>query len=93
MKTYIDTKKIDMNDRKYKNINKFFNMVKSSNNITSLGDQFCSWYSSIDLTQLTPEEIEELRLIDPKFIYNSLSYTDKLIYQKYNQPQFQDNRL
>lgn len=82
MKTYIDTKKIDMNDRKYKNINKFFNMVKSSNNITSLGDQFCSWYSSIDLTQLTPEEIEELRLIDPKFIYNSLSYTDKLIYQK-----------
>ena len=82
MKTYVDIKEIDINDKKYTNINNFFQKIKESNDITSLGEIFSQWYSSIDLATLTKEELDELQIIDPTFIYNSLSYTDKLIYQK-----------
>lgn len=81
LKTYIDTRKIDFNDNKYKNINKLFEIIKSTGNITAINNEFLRWYSTIDPYSLSREELRELEGVFPKYFFQSLSYEDKHMYQ------------
>lgn len=82
LKQYLKERTPKLNDKRYERINKLFEEIKQAGDISYTSSRFIEWYSKIDITTLTPEEIKELNIIDPNFIYKSLSYKDKLIYKK-----------
>ncbi len=82
MKTYIGTRQIDINDKRFKNINVLFKTIQDSNNIAELGNLFHEWYSNIDINDLSIEELNELKNFNPKYLYSQLSQIDKLVYKK-----------
>ena len=67
---------------KYKNINKLFYTIKSTNNLAMLGSQISQWFAEINVYTLSQEEFEALRIFDNEFIFNSLSYSDRILYKK-----------
>lgn len=67
---------------KYKNINKLFYTIKSTNNLAMLGSQISQWFAEINVYNLSQEEFEALRIFDNEFIFNSLSYSDRILYKK-----------
>lgn len=82
IKNYIGTRTLSMDDKKFKNINELFKIIRSNNNIATLGTLFKEWYENIDLNTLSVEELNELTLFSPEFMYPNFSQTDKLIYKK-----------
>ena len=76
----IDSLKLD--DSKYARINKLFKTISETSDITYLGFQLRNWLDSINLHELTNEELIELNKIDPKFVYSQLDYRTQIIYKK-----------
>lgn len=81
LKTYIGSRQLDFNDKKYQNINKLFEMIKSADNITALENQYMEWFKGIDPYSFSKEELKELEGIFPKQFFSALSYTDKHVYK------------
>ncbi len=67
---------------KYKNINKLFYTIKSTNNLAMLGSQISHWFAQINIYDLTQEEFDVLKIFDNEFIFNSLNYKDRVLYKK-----------
>lgn len=82
LKQYLDTRTPKLTDERYRRINTLFNEIKSAGDISRTGETFAEWFKNIKLETLTNEELKELKVIAPEFIYNSLSYQDKLIFKK-----------
>ena len=84
LKHYLQDRTPKMNDERYARVNKFFEMVKETavDDITMAGEQFAQWISSIDISTLSKEELDEIKIFNPKFIFKSLGYYDKIIYKK-----------
>ena len=80
-KTY-EEDNIKFDSPKYERINKLFNMIKTTNDVSLLGRQFEEWFKSIDINSLTEEEFEVLSNVDYQYIYNQLDYASQVIYQK-----------
>ena len=85
IKNYIGSRKININDKKLKNINNLFETIRNCNNITNLGQMFNDWYQNINIEELSIEELNELTIFSPEFVYDHFSFEDKLIYQKCKQ--------
>lgn len=81
LKEYLEERTPRLTDERYQRINQLFEEIKNAG-ISSTGEKFAEWFKSFNINDLTKEELEELNVIAPEFIYNSLSYTDKLIYEK-----------
>ena len=81
LKEYLEERTPRLTDERYQRINRLFEEIKNAG-ISSTGEKFAEWFKSFNINDLTKEELEELNVIAPEFIYNSLSYTDKLIYEK-----------
>ena len=79
-KQYVDDFSYDEN--KYKHINSLFYSIKNSNDLSKLGSQINSWFTTIDLSKLSKEEFDVLDKIDAKYLYNSLSFRDRILYNK-----------
>lgn len=82
LKNYIGTRTLLRDDKKFKNIDELFKVIRSNNNIVSLGSLFSEWYENINLMDLSVEEINELTVFSPEFMYQYFSQQDKLIYLK-----------
>ena len=67
---------------KYKNINRLFYTIKSTNNLAMLGSQIAQWFAEINVYSLSQEEFDALKIFDNEFIFNSLSYKDRILYKK-----------
>ena len=67
---------------KYKNINKLFYTIKSTNNLAMIGSQIAQWCAEINIYSLSQEEFDALKIFDNEYIYNSLSYKDRVLYKK-----------
>lgn len=80
-KTY-EEDNIKFDSPKYERINKLFNMIKTTNDVSLLGRQFEEWFKSIDINSLSEEEFEVLSNVDYQYIYNQLDYASQVIYQK-----------
>lgn len=68
--------------QKYKNINRLFYTIKSTNNLAMLGTQIAQWFAEINIYSLSQEEFDALKIFDNEFIFNSLSYKDRILYKK-----------
>lgn len=79
-KQYVDDFSYDEN--KYKHINSLFYSIRKSNDLSKLGSQINSWFTTIDLGELSKEEFDVLDKIDAKYLYNSLSFRDRILYNK-----------
>lgn len=73
---------VNFTGERYTRINKLFNTIKTSNDLSKLGVQVANWFNGIELSELTPEELDELDKIDSKYLYNSLNIREKIIYEK-----------
>lgn len=80
-KTY-EEDNIKFDSPKYERINKLFNMIKTTNDVSLLGRQFEEWFKSIDIKSLSEEEFEVLSNVDYQYIYNQLDYASQVIFQK-----------
>lgn len=67
---------------KYKNINRLFYTIRSTNNLALLGSQISQWFAEINIYSLSQEEFDTLKIFDNEFIYNSLSFKDRILYKK-----------
>lgn len=67
---------------KYRNINRLFYTIKNTNNLAMLGNQIAQWFAEIDVYLLSDEEFEALKIFDVDYIYNSLSFKDRVLYKK-----------
>lgn len=81
-KRYIETKCFFYNDTMIPNISKLFKTIRETKDLSKLGNQFVNWFNNIELSDLTKEEMELIEMIDPIYIYNSLTYDDKIIWHK-----------
>ena len=84
-KKYLNSYDFKYDEKKYKNINKLFYAIKTTNNLAMLGTQITQWFAEINIYSLTQEEFEVLKIFDNEYIYNSLSYKDKVLYKKCNE--------
>lgn len=82
LKQYLKDRTPRLTDERYARINKLFTEIKNASDISLTGETFAEWFKNIKIDSLTPEELKELKVIAPEFIYNSLSYSDKLIFKK-----------
>lgn len=82
LKQYLKDRTPELNDDRYARINNLFNQIKATNDISTTSEIFGNWFKNIDIKSLSKEEYKELKIIAPEFIYNSLSYEDKLIFKK-----------
>ena len=82
LKQYLQDRTPRLTDERYARINSLFTEIKNSGDISLTGETFAEWFKNIKMDSLTPEELKELKVIAPEFIYNSLSYSDKLIFKK-----------
>lgn len=84
LKHYLQDRTPKMDDERYARVNKFFEMVKETtvNDITMAGEQFAQWIYNIDVSTLSKEELDEIKIFNPKFIFQSLDYYNKIIYKK-----------
>ena len=81
-KKHIDSYEFRYDNEKYKNINKLFYTIKTTNNLARLGTELAQWFAEIDIYSLSQEEFDVLRLFDNQYIFNSLSYRDRILYKK-----------
>ncbi len=81
-KKHIDSYEFRYDNEKNKNINKLFYTIKTTNNLAKLGSQLAQWFAEIDIYSLSQEEFDVLRLFDNQYIFNSLSYRDRVLYKK-----------
>ena len=81
-KRYLNDYEFRYTGDKYKNINKLFYTIKNTNNLAMLGNQIAQWFAEINVYSLSQEEFDALSIFDNEFIYNSLSYKDRILYKK-----------
>lgn len=81
-KRHLNSYEFKYSGDKYKNINKLFYTIKNTNNLAMLGSQLSQWFSEINIYSLSEEEFEALKIFDSQYIYNSLSYKDRVLYKK-----------
>ncbi len=73
---------LKLDENKFGRINKLFKDLSEVSDITYVGAQLRNWLDTINLHELTPEELNELNKIDPKFVYSQLDYRSQIIYKK-----------
>lgn len=82
LKKYLQERTPKLTDARYARINTLFTAIKDKQNIAETGKVFQEWFNSINILSLSKEEFKELKVIAPEFIYNSLTYKNKLIFRK-----------
>ncbi len=73
---------LTFNDAKYARINQLFKLLSDTQDLTYVGAQLRNWLDSINLHELTSEELAELNKIDPNFVFSQLDYRSQVIYKK-----------
>lgn len=82
LKHYLKDRTPKLDDDRYSRINNLFEQIKKVNNISQASEIFDDWFKKMDINRLSKAELKELKVIAPEFVYNSLSYEDKLIFKK-----------
>lgn len=81
-KKYINSNEFYYNNNMTSNINNLFLEIRKTNDLSKLGNQFINWFNDVDIFKLSKQEIKLIQSIDPIYIYNSLSYNDKIVWKK-----------
>lgn len=82
LKHYLKDRTPKLDDDRYSRINNLFEQIRETNDISQTSEIFANWFKNTDINSLSKEELKELKIIAPEFVYNSLSYEDKLIFKK-----------
>lgn len=81
-KQYTTEGTIKFDSDKYARINRLFDTIKKSNDISLLGYHFGQWFNTIDVKSLTPEELNVLAENDLSYVLNRLDYQSQIIYMQ-----------
>lgn len=83
-KKYVKSKceEFSLNPEKYARINDLFTMISNTNDLSRTAYAISLWFSSIRLEDLSSDEIQEIEKIDNKYFMKSLTFQDKILYEK-----------
>lgn len=81
-KQYTTKGTIKFDSDKYARINRLFDTIKKSNDISLLGYHFGQWFNTIDVKSLTPEELNVLAENDLSYVFDKLDYQSQIIYMQ-----------
>lgn len=81
-KQYTTEGTIKFDSDKYARINRLFDTIKKSNDISLLGYHFGQWFNTIDVKSLTPEELNVLAENDLSYVFDKLDYQSQIIYMQ-----------